>query len=175
MKTMQEPKIMHARGFTITELVVVIAIIAIMAAIVGISSKSWIDKYKVESEIRTMHADLIQTRAQAMEKNRQHVVTVNAGSYRVYEYNEDATTIDPGDDTWQTPKTLTYQALATGWTGTLIIDTRGIISTDTASSLVGSLSIQFDTRSSGSLYDCLEVLATRINVGRMNGTTCAPQ
>lgn len=167
---------MHARGFTITELVVVIAIIAIVAAIAGISAKSWMDKYKVETEIRTMHADIVQTRAKAMERNLQYWVAVNADSYQIIEDTDGngGTTPDPSPaDTWQTPITLNYPV--TSGTGTLIIDTRGIISTDTASSLVGSLSIQFDTRSSGSLYDCLEVLATRINVGRMNGTTCAPQ
>lgn len=171
MKTMQESKIMNAGGFTLLEVLIVIIIISILLAITGIVARDWVYKYNAESQIRMLHADLLQTRVKAMEKNKQYFVSMNAGSYQIIEDSNENGVIDtPGVDTYtyQTAKTLNYTP---GWTGTIIMDTRGLISTNPASS---TLSISFNTPVKPE-YDCLQVSATRINIGRMNGANCVPR
>jgi prepilin-type N-terminal cleavage/methylation domain-containing protein len=157
MKAIPESRLLHNKGFSLIELVIVITIILSLAAVVGIYGKQWMDMYKAESQIRQMHTDLLQARAQAMERNMQSAVRVNSGSYQI------GLTDDNGNTTWQPAKTLAY--VVSSGTGTITMDQRGIISPDT-------LTIQFNTGSGTPEYDCMQLYATRINIGKMNGANC---
>ena len=159
----QRAEMNKSGGFTLVELMAVIAIMAILLAIAGIAGKQWMDQYYAESEIRTMHTDLLQTRAKAMGQNLQYFVLVNPGSYQIGFIN------DSGAPTLQTPATLLkYPISSPSSSMTLTFDTKGLLST-TAST------IQFNTGTGKPEYDCLELYETRINIGRMNGTTCVPR
>ena len=133
MKAMSGCKPMREGGFSLIELVIVIAITMSLLAIAGVYSKQWVDRYNAESQIRQMHVDLLQARAKAIEKNKQYFVVVVAGppsNYQIYEdTNEDGGNAPDAGDTalWQTPKPLNY-AVSTG--ATIIMDQRGIISPD---------------------------------------------
>ena len=102
-KTMLKSKVRHDQGFSLIELVVVVGIMSALLLIAGIYSKQWLDKYKAESQIRQMHVDLLQARVQAMGKNMQATVAVNAGSYAI------GFTNDNGVTTWNPTTTLKYQ------------------------------------------------------------------
>lgn len=171
MKAVLKSRSMHDRGFTVIELVIVIAIVSTLVAFAGIYSKQWLDKYRAESQIRMMHADLLQARAKAMEKNKEYFVVVNANSYQVIEDANEDGTADAGD-TYQPLNTLNYQVSA--GTGTITMDQKGLISAGTTTEGV-LLLIQFDTRSGAPEYNCMQLCPTRINIGRMNGTNCAPR
>jgi prepilin-type N-terminal cleavage/methylation domain-containing protein len=159
MNSMLKFTLMDDQGFSLIELVIVIAIISVLAVIVGINANQWLNKYNAESKIRQMHADLMQARVQAMQYNRQYSVVVNTNSYQI------GSTNDNGITTWQPSKTLNYP-VSLASTGTIAIDQRGIIS-------AGIAIIQFNTGSGTPEYDCIQMLyATRINIGKMNGANC---
>jgi prepilin-type N-terminal cleavage/methylation domain-containing protein len=167
MKAMQRSKWMHDQGFSLIELVIVVGIISLLLAIAGISGKKWMDRYNAESQIRMMHADLMQTRVKALGRNRQYFVAVNTRSYQVIEdTNENGVLNASPNDTWQTLKTLNYP-VSLG-TGTITMDERGLVTT-------GTSTITFNTGSDIPEYDCMRLYATRINIGRMNGTNCVPR
>ena len=168
MDDSRERKIMNVRGFSLIEMIVVVAILSILLTITGLSFKAWYDRYKAESQIRILHADLMQARLTAMQKNRQQFVVITDGSYQLVEdVNENGTNDDPVRE----QKLLQYPATSPV---TVIMDTKGLISTAT-SSLVNSLSIKFDTGSASPEYDCIQLYATRISLGRYDGTQCIPR
>ena len=176
MKIMGKATARPSRGFTLIELLVVIGIIAILLAITGPLAKPWLDKYRAESQIRTMHADLLQARTLAMQKNKEYFVKINSGNYQIIEDTNENGAIDASPtDTYGELKPLTYAVSATGSVAvplTLTIDTRGIIS---AAGLVESAWLRFDTRSTQPEFDCLQLYPTRISVGRMDETSCVPR
>jgi len=166
MKAVLKSKSVHDQGFSLLELLVVISIISTLFAIAGIYGKQYVDRYNAESQIRKMHSDLLQARVQAMEKNMLSTVVVNTGSYKI------GFTDDNGVTTWQPLNTLKY-TVSSG-TGTITMDQKGIISAGTTTESILTL-IKFYTGSGTPEYDCMQLYATRINIGRMNGTNCDPR
>ena len=75
-------------GFTLIELVLVLAIIGILLAIAGISGTAMLNKYRVESQTKQMYVDLMNARVSAMSKNRMYFVTPAATQYTIYEDSE---------------------------------------------------------------------------------------
>ena len=171
---MRESRTRHDRGITLIELVVVMAIIAILLVIAFISGQQWMDRYNAESQIRQMHTDLLQTRVRAMQINRRYFVVVNAGSYEIVEDTNENGTLDVAPNDIHQPQKALQFGVSSSVPVTLIMDQRGIISTDTSALNILPL-IQFNTGSAAPEYDCLQLYATRINIGRMNGANCVPR
>jgi prepilin-type N-terminal cleavage/methylation domain-containing protein len=155
-------------GFSLIELLIVIGIISILLAFAAINGKQWMDKYNAEKQLRIMHADLLQARTSAMDQNMRYFVVITANNYQVI---KDANGNGKNDDTvlFQTP--LHYQATTPM---TLIIDQKGLLSTST-SSLPNLPDIKFNTADVTPEYDCIQLYATRINIGKMIGANCVPR
>lgn len=157
----------NERGFSLVEMVIVVAIIGILLAIASIFGKPWIDKYNAEGQIRQMHADLLQARMKAMEKNKQYFVVVNTSSYQVIEDTNENGTIDVSPTDTYLPLVPLKYSVITG--GTITMDQRGLVSADTYTT------IQFNTLSGKPEYNCISWNQTRITIGSMNGTNCIPR
>ena len=157
---------MNNRGITLIEMLVVIAVIGILVIALSFSFQGWMGKYRVESQIKTLHVDLMNARARAMERNRCHFVVVTANNYQIFEDANENCQYNAGTDTALTaftnPKTLTYTSY---WTGTVTMDTRGIVSPNNT--------IRFNTGSSTPDYDCIVLYSTRINMGKWGGSCVA--
>jgi prepilin-type N-terminal cleavage/methylation domain-containing protein len=162
---------MNEKGLSLVELTVVLAIVVILTGIAGLTGRAWIARYNAESQIRMIQADLLNARMKAMEKNRKCFVLLSAGSCQIIEDTNDNGQRDSAAiDTYQAPRTLSY--LMSSDAVTIVMDTRGLITTDPPNT---SLSIMFNTSDSQPEYNCMLVLPTRINIGRLNGTTCVPK
>ena len=179
---------MNNRGITLIELIIVVSIIAILVLALGFSFQGWMGKYKVESEIKELHVDLMNARARAMQRNRIHFFRVpNTTSYTIYEDDSDGVTKVPdGDSTLQEgtgitadtqllsfPKTLEYAVAIGNVAGvppiTFSLNSRGIISPETTICIF----TDYDGDASNlSDYDpdldCIVISKTRINAGKLN-------
>jgi len=156
---------MNNRGITLIELIIVISIIGILAVALGFSFQGWMGGYRIESQTKEMYVDLMNARARAMQRNREHFVVVNAGNYQIFEDTNENGSYNAGTDLaipgFASAKTLTYTSY---WIGTVTMDTRGLVSSNNT--------IRFNIGSNTPDYDCISLFATRINLGQWDGSNC---
>lgn len=172
---------MNNRGITLIELIVVVTIIGILVVALGFEFQGWMGRYRVESQIKNIYMDMMNTRTRAMQRNRAHFVTLpsaaNAPSYSIFEDNNPAPDGD-GSVTNETtplptyPKTVEYAMNWNGSSTTITLDRGGLVSPS------GTLYSFADRDGDGiddfdSDYSCIVVFTTRINIGKCNGVNCA--
>lgn len=76
---------MKKDGITLVELLVAISIVSILAVALGFEFKGWIGGYRVESQIRELHLDLMDAKVKAMLRKRDHFVSLSQTSYTIQE------------------------------------------------------------------------------------------
>ncbi len=193
MKKRQNFLALNSRGVTLVELMITVSIIGIIAVAAGFSFENWIGGYNIESQIKQIHADLMNARSRAMERNRTHfVVFTSATTYAIYEDTDPGPdgngTLEAGADTLFPgyPKTLRH---GVSWSGVnsgseIRLDKRGsaaIIKPDNTilSPICGSgidpaivITSSMSTVSTEHPdYDCILLSDLRINMGQWNATT----
>jgi len=72
-------------GFTLIELVLVIAVVSALVMALAFQYVGWQGGYNIESEMKQLHTDLMSARGSAMLRNRDHFVTLAATQYSVYD------------------------------------------------------------------------------------------
>ena len=154
-------KRMKRNGFSLVELLVVIGIMATLMTIAGISYNSWMQRYRLEGQVRELYVDLMNARVLAMQKNIVHGITIEANAYKLVEDTDNSGTITSTDAVRRT-KSLAYSSDWSNNTATL--DTRGLVSP--------SVTIRFATAGVDAAYDCIVLIPTRIRMGKYNGTEC---
>ncbi len=167
-----------ARGFTLIELVTVIAIIGIVLGIAAVSAQDWVARYKVEEQTRKLYADLMNGRTSALQNNVYYFVTLGSNQYAVYEDTDPAPAGDENLDTTKDTQVLqqsTQYQLVTTTTLTMIsFASNGLISWPAPST--DTVYIRSDSTTNPTV-DCMELASTRIQLGKWdNGTnTCIAQ
>jgi prepilin-type N-terminal cleavage/methylation domain-containing protein len=71
------PQSKKRTGFTLVELLVVLAILGIMSVVVIPSLNRWMDNYRVRTATRQLATDMQFARMNAVSQNRTYMVTVN--------------------------------------------------------------------------------------------------
>jgi len=157
----------NERGITLVELLIVISIVVILAVALGFSFQGWMTRYNVESQIKQMYIDLMNTRIRAMQRNRMQFVSLTATGYTVYEDTSPAPdgngTYDSGSDTQILQKNLAKAITFTAG-NPLSFNTQGLLA-----SSEGAIQVSESTDSD---YDCISLSTSRIKMGKWNGTSC---
>lgn len=159
------------RGFSLVELVIVIAIAGVLATVSTLGFNSWMVKNRVEAQVRQMVSDISQLRIRAMTTKQRHSVAFNASSYVFRSYTSEAEPLADGTVIADGTKNVTYRLKNPSnafYDGSVRyeIDTRGILTGATTSVFVdydGSAGI-----------DCFSLHTIRVNAGKKNtsGDTC---
>lgn len=169
---------MKNNGYSLTELVVVIAILGTLLGIAGISGKTWLERYRVEAQTKEMFTDLMNARASALQRNRMCFVNFAGAQYTIY---EDTSPGPDGDGVFQSSsdrlimqKSTQYPIVpALGGSATSFsFDKNGLVSLATPTTATGTL--HFDSEA-GPEYDCITLCTTRILMGKWSGGDCVAQ
>jgi prepilin-type N-terminal cleavage/methylation domain-containing protein len=83
---------MNSRGFTLVELIVVLALITILTTLGTMSWKRMSMKSAVEGQIKTVHADMMKIRLEALYGKRERRVKFNGKTFNIYSSNVETTT-----------------------------------------------------------------------------------
>lgn len=152
------------KGLTLIELITVIAIIGILVVALAFSFQGWVRGYNVESQIKTLHVDLMNARARAMQRNRMHFIDIAATQYTIYEDTNPAPdgdgTPDPATDTEVSQTDLEPRYPVTSANARTEFDNNGLADND--NTICSNAATDPDAD-----YDCINISATRINMGKL--------
>lgn len=172
--------IMTRSGFTLIELIIVIAIIAIASSMATFGFKDYQVKSRVEGQVRQMASDIGELRIRALTTKQRHSIVLYPSSYVLKSYSSEMFTTDPELVANGTTlpggthsvsyrlKTNTTSVVSTAGTP-IEINQRGMLAG------VGARTIYLATGASTSqaAINCLTIHTVRVNVGKQNLTTGA--
>jgi prepilin-type N-terminal cleavage/methylation domain-containing protein len=167
---------MREKGITLVELMVVLSIITILTVALGFSYQGWVGKYKVESQTKMLHADILNARSRSMTRSKSHFLRFpNATSYTLYDDDSNGTAkVSDGDGVLQVgtgvtadtqlpsfPKQLVYPVqigAAVPADFDFTFNVQGLVSPERTICAF----TQFDPD-----YDCITLSQTRVIMGKI--------
>lgn len=157
-------------GFSLIELVIVIAIAGILSAMATIGFNQWLTKGRVEAQVKQMVSDINELRIRALTTKQRHNVTLDANSYTFKSYSSENQTKFNGNIISGGVHNVDYglkKSSGSSYDGVVLqISENGMFSDLGAT-------VFLDYAGSAAI-DCLIISTGRVNPGKMNSTgdTC---
>ena len=154
---------MNRDGFTLVELIAVILICVALIALATMSFKGSSDKSTIESQFRTMYADLMGVRSQALYRKKPRSVTFTTTGYSVYSSNNVGVT--------PLKQTALKVAVTTVPSNLQInFDQMGFATFNNSTTSTAYVCAQ--TMAAKAVYNSIILAQTRIQMGSLSGSGC---
>lgn len=150
---------MNKRGFSLVELLTVIAVIEILSAIATFGFSQYQVKSRIASQTRQLYGDLIEYRAKALYEKKNWTFRIAAAGYGIY---SSANTIGAPVKT----VTLNYSVTSDN-AADIVFNTQGYIS------ISGNDKSICISQANDAVVDSIVISTTRLQVGKKTGVDCA--
>jgi len=155
---------MNSRGFTLVELIVVMSIVAILSTIATLNWKRIVMKSAVESQVKTVHADMMSVRLEALYRKKSRSVVVSGTGFRIY--SSTVTSVTPISSKIFKYRFISPPGNVTA-SNTITFDTSGLLNSTQNTLCVDAFN---DTAVySDANVDSIVLSQGRINLGKRNG------
>jgi prepilin-type N-terminal cleavage/methylation domain-containing protein len=169
---------MTPTGFSLIELLIVIAIIAIASSLATFGFNSYQVKSRVEGQIRQIASDISELRIRALTTKQRHSIVLYPSYYVLKSYSTETYTTDDeliangtplfgGNRTVSFPLKNKYTDVVPVAGTPIEINPRGMTS-DVVTIFLGN-----GASSGQAAFNCLKIHTVRVNVGKQNDTTKA--
>lgn len=154
--------LMRSRGFSLLELVVLMALVSILLTIATLNFKEYLDRSRMEAQTRFLYGRLLKARVDAVCQRRSTVVKIYPQRFEVYSSQLDNRS---GVEPLQTHR-LSYPITSNGvWDATggcsITFERDGLSNQN--------LSICLEPSAGSGGVDSITVFSTRISIGKKDG------
>ena len=146
------------RGFTIVELIVVLTIITILTALAALNWNRMVMKSAVEGQIKTVHADMMAVRLEALYRKTPRSVVVSGENFSIY--SSAATTGTPVSS-----KTFKYNFFPASAT-TITFDSSGMTNGTQVTICVNAYNEAVLFNTTDAYVDSLVISQARLNMAK---------
>lgn len=159
-------------GFTLIELMIAIAIMAIVMATATLNFQAWQTKNNMEAQLREIFVDLNEARINAFTQKTNYRITFQPNSYVMKNYSSENEPISFGRTIVN--KTLKYGLTSKNESGSsLTVDiTDRFVEFDSSGITSNLFTVIVNPLSVDLTLNCLVIYKTRVNMGKINGTAC---
>ena len=160
---------MSNKGFSLVELLIIIALMGILLAFATLNFNAWQRKYNIDGQVKEMVADFAEARMTAIHRKSNVMIALDTNQYvfRVYTTNE---TVGRTTGSAVFSKSLKYPIVKSGDIG---FNSRGFTEDFVVGgSFQSNQTITVPSTGVNPAVDCLVVSTARVNIGRMNGSNC---
>lgn len=158
---------MHARGYSLVEVLVVIGIVSVLLGIGTLQFSVYLRRYRTEAQARTIYAELQKARVRALYQRRPTLVLLYADGFEVYSSTREksagaaplysrgldfpiACTSKKGDGATGYPLDFDASGLAGNWCSICVGDGASAAAVDSV--LISAARVRLGKRKEG--YDC---------------------
>ena len=153
-------------GFSLTELIIVIAVIAIVLSIATLDFGKMQKKGQTEKQIRQMFADVEHARQTAMFSKRPTAVLLQPDSYVFKQYSSENE--DPAAGAELSKQKVSYLLTAADGSSiageTAVFDKRGAVGSE--------ITLKANPSESGASVDCIVIGILRTGMGKIESDKC---
>jgi type II secretion system protein H len=151
---------MTSKGFSLVELVVILAIIGILLSISALNFGSWQRKNNVERYVKELYSDLQEARMKAAYTKKRQGVELGASQVEFREFSSEADVTGTVTSKKQLPFSLTWSTWTTPASNRIEFDTNGVMIDKTSKVICVSTT-------ENAPYDAIVVSAAMTSMGKV--------